>query len=440
MTSLLLKSGRVIDPSRKLDAVADLLIRDGRIIEIGDLRESADTVIDCTRLIVSPGLIDCHVALRDPGYEEDETMDSGTAAALAGGFSTIAALPDTLPVVDNRASAEFVRLLAERSSNCRVYPLGAVTRGHAGQELADIGQLVEGGAVAFTDSKTAIASAEVLRRALEYTRMFDRPILTHPQDPSLAAGGVMHEGYSSTRLGLRGIPAAAEDIMVNRDLALAELTGSRLHLMCVSTAGAVDLIRRARQRGVRVTADVSPHHLALTDSALESYDSCFKVSPPLRGADDQRALIAGLQDGSIDAISADHQPWASEKKDRELDLVPAGVVGLETLLPICIATLVTPGHLTWPQLIAVLTVGPARALGIDHGHLKPGGLADVTLIDPLVKWTIDPLRFASRSRNTPFAGQAVTGRAAAVIVGGEIRYRTGLSNESISGHAARPSA
>jgi dihydroorotase len=423
MTTLLLRHGWIIDPARKLDAVGDLLIRDGRIAEVGTVKEQADEVIDCTRTIVCPGLIELHAGVRDPGYEEDETTATATAAALAGGFTTIAALPDTQPVVDNRAAAEYVVLQAERAGNCRVVPLGAVTRGNAGQELADLGQLADGGAVAFTDAKRPIQSAEILRRALEYARMFHRPIFTHPQDAALTANGVMHEGYYSTLLGLRGMPAAAEEIMVGRDIALVELTGGRGHLMCVSTKNAVERVRRAKQQQLGVTADIAIHHLLLTDERLQSYDANYKVDPPLRTADHVAALIAGLQDGTIDAISSDHQPVAAEKKDRELDLVPFGIVGLETLLPLCIQALIEPGHLTWPQLIAKLTTGPANVLGLkDRGTLALGVPADVTVIDPDAMWTIDPTQFRSRSRNTPFAGWNVRGRAKLVLINGQVRF------------------
>lgn len=424
MTTLLLKNGRIIDPANQVDIVGDLLIADGKIAEVGGQRDTADTVIDCTRQIVCPGLIELHASLRDPGFEEDETTATATAAALAGGFTAIAAYPDTLPVVDNRAAAEYVILQAARAGHCRVWPLGAVTRDNAGEELADIGQLTDGGAVAFTDAKRPVQSAEILRRALEYARMFDRPIFTHPQDASLNANGVMHEGFFSTLLGLRGMPTAAEDIMVSRDIALVELTRSRVHLMCISTQNAVDRIRRAKQRELRVTADVAVHNLVLTDECLTTYDSNFKVDPPLRSSEHLQALVEGLQDGTIDAISSDHQPYASEKKDREIDQVPFGIVGLETLIPLCVKALIEPGHLGWPELIAKWTSGPAAVLGrTDTGRLTPGLAADVTVIDPDERWTIDPSRFRSLSRNTPFSGWEVRARAKLVLVDGEIRFR-----------------
>lgn len=422
MTTLLIRGGRIIDPSQGIDRVGTLAIRGGRIDGIDDGTTAADRVIEAEGLIVAPGLIDAHVSLREPGSEEDETTATGTAAALAGGFTTVACLPDTSPVVDNRGAAEFIILQAARAGHCHVYPLGAVTKNNEGRELAEIGQLVEGGAVGFTDAKHPVGNAEIMWRALEYTRMFQCPILSHPQVPELVDGGVMHEGYYSTLLGLRGMPAVAESTMVGRDIALAERTGGRLHLMCISTAGSVDLVRRAKCRGVHVTADVTPHHLALTDAELQAFDANCKVDPPLRSMDHVEALVEGVKDGTIDVISSDHQPYAKEKKDRELDLVPFGIVGLETLLPIAIRTLIEPGHLTWPQLIAKLTTGPASLLGIAKGGLRTGADADVTLIDPTIEWTIDEEKFHSKSRNTPFGGWRVRGRAHTVIVSGDIRY------------------
>ena len=423
MSTLLIRNGRIIDPDQEIDRSGSLLLCEGRVVGLVEPETEADEVIDAAGLIVCPGLIDLHASFREPGNEEDETIASGTAAALAGGFTSVACLPDTSPVVDSRAAAEFVSLQAARAGNCHVFPLGAVTKDHAGEELAEIGQLVDGGAVAFTGAKRPVANAEIMRRALEYTRMFGRPIFNQPRVPELSEGGVMHEGFVSTVLGLRGIPAAAEEIMVHRDVALAELTGGRVHLMCLSTPGAVEEVRRAKRRGVRVTADVTAHHLTLTDESLRTFDSNYKVDPPLRPREFIDALVEGLQDGTIDAIASDHQPHAEEKKSVEVDRAPFGIIGLETLLPLCVRSLVEPGRLTWPQLIATLTTGPARVLGIPKGTLRPGADADVTLVDPDARWTIDPSRFRSLSRNSPFAGWEVRGRAHAVIVHGRVRYR-----------------
>lgn len=427
MTTTLIRGGRIIDPGQNIDKVGNLLLRDDRVVGIDSGTTVADRVIDASGMIVSPGLIDVHVALREPGHEEDETTATGTAAAVAGGFTSIACMPDTTPAIDNRGAAEFVFLMASRAGNCHVFPLGAVTKGNEGEELAEIGQLVEGRAVALTDGKRPIANAEIMWRALEYARMFNCAVFNSPQVPELVANGVMHEGYYSTVLGLSGIPSAAENIMVSRDIALAARTGGRLHLMCVSTSVSVDLIRRAQKNGVAVSCDVTPHHLCLTDAELQSFDANFKVDPPLRPQGHVNALIEGLKDGTIEVISSDHQPWAEEEKDRELDLVPFGIVGLETLLPICIQTLIDPGHLTWPQFLSKLTTGPAKLLSIQKGTLLPGADADVTIIDPNVEWTIDPAQFRSMSRNTPFAGRKVRGRAHTVIVSGQVRYQAGRS-------------
>jgi dihydroorotase len=422
MNTLRIANGRVIDPSQDLDQITDLCIRGPHILGTGPQPQlQADRVLDAAGKIVCPGLIDMHVHLREPGREEDETIATGTASALAGGVTSVACMPNTEPALDSQAAAEFVYLQAERAGNANVFPVGAITKGRAGKELSEMGGLVEGGAVAFTDDGSPVVSAEIMRRALEYCRMFDKPVLSHCEDLDLTRGGVMHEGFESMRLGLRGMPAAAEEVMVHRDIALAELTGGRLHILHVSTAGSVDLIRRARQRGVRVSGEACPHHFTLTDKSLRSFDSNFKMSPPLRTDADMQALIAGLKDGTLEVIATDHAPHAPEKKMRELDQAPNGIIGLETLLPICVMSLIEPGHLTWPQLIEKLTINPARVLGIDRGTLRPGAEADVTIIDPTAEWTIDPNTFRSKSRNCPFAGWKVHGRAHAVIVGGAVR-------------------
>jgi dihydroorotase len=422
MTTLRIASGRVIDPSHGVDEIIDLWIRDSVILGLGPQAQAiADQTVDATGKIVCPGLIDMHVHLREPGREEDETIATGTAAALAGGITSVACMPNTEPALDSQAAAEFVYLQAARAGNANVFPVGAITKGRQGQELAEIGGLVEGGAVAFTDESAAVISAEIMRRALEYCRMFDKAVLSHCEDLELTRGGVMHEGFESMRLGLRGLPAAAEEVMVHRDVTLAEMTGARLHILHVSTAGSVDIIRRARKRGVRVTGEACPHHFTLTDRELRRFDSNYKMNPPLRTDDDMQALIEGLKDGTLSVITSDHKPHAPEKKMRELDQAPNGVIGLETLLPICVKALIEPGHQTWPQLIEKLTINPAHVLGIDRGTLQSGARADVTIIDPNAEWTIEPARFKSKSRNCPFAGWKGRGRAEGVVVGGVVK-------------------
>jgi dihydroorotase len=423
MPRTLIRGGRVIDPAQGLDAVTDLWLEGDRVLHIGSRPDlQAEIVVDATGKIVCPGLIDMHVHLREPGREEDETIATGTAAALAGGVTSVACMPNTEPAIDNQAAAEFVILQARRAGQANVFPIGAITKGRRGEELAELGGLVEGGAVGFSDDGSPVRSAEIMRRALEYARMFDRVVMDHCEDTELTRNGVMHEGEVSLALGLPGMPAAAEEIMVARDLILAEQTGGRLHILHVSTAGSVELIRRAKQRGVAVTCEACVHHFALTDEALRSFDSNFKMNPPLRTRRDVEAILVGLRDGTIDAIVTDHAPHAPEKKLRELDQAPFGVIGLETLLPICIKTLIEPGVLTWSEMIAKLTIHPARILGIDRGTLRPGAIADVTIIDPEVEWTIDPNQFRSKSRNCPFAGWRVRGRAHTVLVAGQVKY------------------
>jgi dihydroorotase len=426
MTTLRLRGGRVLDPAQGLDRVADLWLVDGRVAGVGDLPHlRPDRDLDAAGKIVCPGLIDLHVHLREPGREEDETIATGSAAALAGGFTSVACMPDTEPALDSQAAAEFVHLQAQRAGLVNVFPIGALTKGREGRELAEIGGLVEGGAVAFTDHDRPVASAEVMRRGLEYCRMFDRAVLCHAEDADLTRGGVMHEGFESMRLGLRGMPAAAEEVILYRDLALAEMTGGRLHVLNVSTAAGVELIRQAKARGVRVTAEACPHHFTLTDEALRGFDSVYKVNPPLRTVADVQALLDGLRDGTIDAVASGHAPAAPEKKARELDQAPFGVIGLETLLPVCVRELIEKGVLGWPQLVEKLTARPAAVLGVPRGTLRPDAAADVTVIDPAAEWVIDPRQMRSKGRNCPFAGWTVRGRAEVVIVGGVVKYERG---------------
>jgi dihydroorotase len=426
MSTLRIINGRVLDPANGIDQISDLWIQDDRVVGLGSQPHlHADRTLDATNKLVCPGLIDMHVHLREPGREEDETIATGTASALAGGVTSVACMPNTEPALDNQAAAEFVHLQAQRAGNANVFPIGAITKERKGAELAEIGGLVEGGAVAFTDDGSPVVSAEIMRRALEYCKMFDKAVLSHAEDLDLTRGGVMNEGFESMRLGLRGMPAAAEEIMIYRDIALAELTGGRLHILHVSTAGGVELIRQGKKRGVRVTGEACPHHFTLTDSCLRTFDSNYKMAPPLRTEADVQAILTGLKDDTLDVIATDHAPHAPEKKMRELDQAPNGIIGLETLLPICATFLIEPGHLTWPRLIEKLTIQPARVLGIDRGTLSAGAIADVTVIDPAVEWTIDPSKFKSKSRNCPYAGWKVRGRAETVIVGGTIKVGAG---------------
>jgi len=428
--TLLISGGRVIDPAQGIDRVADVWVRDGRILAITGgtgpeepLPESADETLAAAGLIVSPGLVDMHVHLREPGREEAETIATGTQAALAGGFTSVACIPNTEPPIDTQAAVEFVHQKAVRADTCNVFVVACVSRNREGKELAEIGQLVEAGAVAFSDDGAPVYDAELMRRAFEYCRMFDKPILAHEEVLELSRGGVMHEGLVSLVLGLTGMPAAAEEVMIGRDTALAESTDGRLHVMHVSTAGGVDLIRAAKARGVRVTAEACPHHFTLTDEALRGFDANCKMSPPLRTAADVEAIIAGIADGTIDCIATDHAPHAPETKMLELDRAPFGILGLETAVGLSVSRLIATGRIGWPRLIEALSTLPASILGIGRGTLRPGAPADITLIDPDRSWQVDVRSFRSKSVNSPFQGWTLRGRAVATIVAGRIKYR-----------------
>jgi dihydroorotase len=428
MSSLLIRGGRVVDPAQGIDRVDDLLVRDGRVVAIGPAgQEAASNIetIDATGLVVAPGLFDMHVHLREPGREEDETIETGTLAALAGGFTSVACIPNTEPPIDTQAAVEFIRQKAARADTCNVFVVGCVSRNREGKELAEIGRLVEAGAVAFSDDGAPVYDAELMRRALEYCRMFDRPILAHEEVLELSRGGVMHEGLVSLVLGLTGMPAAAEEVMIGRDIALAEVTDGRVHVMHVSTAAGVALIRAAKARGVRVTAEACPHHFTLTDESLRGFDANFKMSPPLRTAADVEGILAGIADGTIDCIATDHAPHAPEKKMLEFDRAPFGILGLETAVGLCVTRLVATGLIGWPRLIEAMSTLPARILGVDRGTLRPGAVADVTLIDPNLEWQVDVRSFRSKSVNSPFDGWTLAGRAVVTIVGGRVKYRLG---------------
>ncbi len=422
--SILIRNGRVIDPAQEIDAVTALAIKDGKIAALGDQApKSADEVIDAAGLIVVPGLIDMHVHLREPGFEECETIESGTAAAAAGGFTAVACMPNTEPPLDSDAAIEFVLRQAARAASTRVYPIGALTVGRQGKELAEIGLMVRAGAIAFSDDGTGIADTAVCLRAMRYVSMFDRLFIQHCEDASLAGGGCMNAGATATRLGLPAISAAAEVLMAQRDITLAGEAGVRYHVAHISTARTVELVRRAKQEGRRVTTEVTPHHLLLTDEACGSYDPQFKVNPPLRSRADVDACLAGVRDGTIDCLVTDHAPHGREDKEREFQHAPFGMIGLELALPLFIEALVTPGIITWPRLIAALSTRPAQLLGVTGGGLQVGQPADVALIDPQREWIIDAEALRSKSRNTPFDGRTVHGRAVGTLVDGEWRYR-----------------
>ncbi|TMQ26126.1 MAG: dihydroorotase [Candidatus Rokuibacteriota bacterium] len=421
--SLLVRNGRVVDPANSLDAVQDVLIAGDRIERLGpNLTAPGATVLDATGKIVCPGFIDLHVHLREPGQEYKETVATGTRAAAAGGFTAVCCMANTHPVNDNRAVTDYIRAKAETQGVVRVYPIGAVTRNLGGEALAELAELAEAGCVAFSDDGKCVMNAALYRHAMEYTLPFGTPLISHAEDHALAQGGAMNEGVVSTELGLPGIPAAAEDVMVARDILLAELTGAHVHIAHVSTAGAVRLVRDAKARGVRVTAEVTPHHLLLTEEAVRSFDANTKMNPPLRSKRDAEAVLEALIDGTIDCIATDHAPHASSEKEGEFDHAAFGIVGLETAVGLLMDRLVKPGIVPLPTLVARLSRDPARLLGLPGGSLAPGAPADLTLLDPAARWTIEPARFQSRSRNTPFGGWTVTGKPWKTIVGGRVAW------------------
>jgi dihydroorotase len=422
-TRLLLKGGRLLCPHNDLDQIGDLLVDNGCIANLGgDLTAEDAEVIDCAGLVVAPGLIDLHVHLREPGQEYKENIATGTAAAAAGGFTAVCVMPNTKPVNDTRAVTELILERARQVGSCRVYPVGAITQGLEGNRLSEMAELQEAGCVAVSDDGRSVENSQLFRRAMEYAAGFDLPVICHSEECSLSASGVMHEGPTSTRLGLRGIPAEAETVAVSRDLALAHLTGARVHIAHVSTAGSVAAVRRAKEAGMRVTCETAPHYLTLRDENVGEYDTNFKMNPPLRSAADNEAVRRGLAEGVIDAVATDHAPHSVLEKLVEFDQAAFGVVGLETCLGVLLK-LVDEGLLSLPQAITRLTAAPARVLGLPGGCLREGGSANVVVIDPKRPWRVEPDTFKSRSRNTPFAGWELPGRAVLTLCAGRVTYR-----------------
>ncbi|HSK09582.1 MAG TPA: dihydroorotase [Vicinamibacterales bacterium] len=439
----LLKGGRVVDPSQGLDAIADVLIDDGRVAAIGgghagDDVEIVEVPAGC---VICPGFLDMHVHLREPGQEHKETIATGTAAAAAGGFTAVACMPNTDPVNDSASVTQAILRTAAAEGLVRVYPIGAVTRGMKGEQLAEIADLRAAGCVAVSDDGRPVPSALIMRRALEYAGMLDLPVIDHCEEPSLKGEGTAHEGYMASVLGLRGIPAAAESIMVERDIALAEMTGGAVHIAHLSTRQAIRAVRAARARGVRVTCEVTPHHFTLTDARLADpipYDTNLKMNPPLREQADVDALIEGLRDGTVDAIATDHAPHQADEKHVEFDKAPFGVIGLETAVALALDRLVRSGGITLGRLVELLSCNPARILRVAGGSLATGQPADITVIAPGASTTIDVTRSRSKSRNSPFHGWTLTGAVAATIVGGRTVYVNGaVSGASVFGTGAR---
>jgi dihydroorotase len=414
----LIKSGRLVDPANHIDEKLDILIVAGKVAELApNIDAGTAEVINAAGLIVTPGLIDMHVHLRDPGLEYKEDIISGTRAAAAGGVTSLACMPNSSPVNDNLAVTRYIISKAREQGSANVYPIGCLTKGQKGEVLAEMGELKEGGCVGFSDDGLPVRDGEMMRRALEYANTFGAPVISHAEELSLVAGGCMNEGPVSTELGLKGIPWVAEDAMTARDIMLAELTGAHLHVAHVSTRGSVELVRQAKGRGVRVTCEATPHHFMLTDDAVRGYNTNAKMNPPLRSQADVDAIRAGLADGTIDAIATDHAPHHSDEKNVEFAIALNGIVGLETLLPLTLQ-LVAEKVLSLTQAIALVTCRPARILGIERGSLAPGAVADITLINPNKEWTLDAAQLQSKSRNTPFDGRTMKGHAVRTLLAG----------------------
>ena len=423
---LLIKNGRVINPAAKFDAVADVLVEDAKIAQVGENLTAEDAeVYDATGKVVTPGLVDLHVHFREPGQEAKEDFLSGSEAAAAGGFTTVCTMPNTKPVVDTAAMVRSLKERAAEVAKVHVQIIGAVTKGQKGQELAELGDMLQAGAVAFSDDGHFDPTAKVLLSAYDYLHTFDKVIINHDEEPSLVEEGVMNEGHRSAMLGLKGRPTVAEDIAVARDVLLAEYAEARVHVAHISSARAVDIVRQAKKRGVRVTAEVTPQHLTMTDECVNLFDTSTKINPPLRTQRDCDALLAGLKDGTIDAIVTDHSPHAQEEKDREYIYAPSGFPGLETSLGVMLTDLCQTGKLDLPTIITKMTYEPAQALGLAAGTLNTGAAADITVIDPELTWTVDEKKFYTRGSHSPFVGRQLKGRAVLTVVDGRIVMRDG---------------
>jgi dihydroorotase len=422
---ILIKGGKVVDPGRFV-GVGDVLIDQGKVLAVGpNLQAPAgSTMIEAKDRLVLPGFVDLHVHFREPGFEYKETIQSGSAAAVAGGFTTVCCMPNTNPVNDNQAVTEFILERSRIAGLANVWPVGAITKGSEGKELAEIGDLRRSGCVAISDDGRPVMNSLVMRRAMEYALAFDLTVVDHCEDLHLAEGGCMNEGLVSTELGLPGIPSAAEDVMVARNLSLSELTGARLHLAHISTAGSVRMVREAKARGIKVTAEACPHHFTLTEEVVRGYNTHAKMNPPLRTWDDVRAIKEGLRDGTIDVIATDHAPHATQEKQQDFTEAPFGIVGLETALSLTLG-LVEEGVMSLEQAVEKLTSAPAAAFGLKKGTLAVGADADVTIVDQLAEWVVDPGKFRSKSRNTPFVGWKVKGRVLTTIVGGRVVFEAG---------------
>jgi dihydroorotase len=427
---LLLTGARIIDPAQNIDCRMDIFLEDGKIAKIGtNLSKSTKSkdaeritkIIDLTGMILVPGLIDMHTHLREPGFEYKETIASGASAAVAGGFTSIACMPNTNPINDNRSITEFIRRKAAQASLANVYPIGAISKDSAGSQLTEFWDLKEAGIVALSDDGKPVMNAALMRRAMEYAFSLQLPVISHCEDTNLSANGLMNEGYYSTILGLNGIPAIAEEAMVARDILIAEFTKTSVHIAHVSTAGSVRLIRDAKKRGLKVTAETAPHYFTLTDESLQDYDTNFKINPPLRSEQDVAAIKEGLADETIDVIACDHAPHGRTDKEVEFEYAANGISGLETSLSLSL-NLIGNKTLNWPELIAKMSINPARILNLTKGTLETGADADITVIDPLLKWTVDVQAFRSRGKNSPFNGRRMQGKAVLTIVGGEIKY------------------